>query len=406
MFFKKNIFFIIILLLGAFLRFYKLDWGQGLFAHPDEYHIASSVARLSFPNQMNPHFFSYGTVIIYLIYFTQELIKYIFSNFNSFLIGRFYSALFSTFTIFIVYKICATFFTRKQFTLIAAFLVAITPGLIQQAHFATPESAQIFFLFSSLLFMLKFVKQNKILYLVIASISLGLSLGVKVSSIVLLLPLIIAAIIILYPKKLSILKKLLKFTGLTLIIIIIITATFFLVAPYVFLDFPAFLSNLEYEGGLAMGRFSVFYTRQFINTVPVLFQIEKILPYALGPFLLLFSSIGFMFTIINLIWKPKKEVIIITIAFLSLFISNAFLFAKWTRFISPTFPFFAIFACYLLDFFYSKNKSISKLLTIILLIGTLLWTAASFSIYLRPDVRITASNWIEENLPGNSIILI
>jgi len=260
MFFKKNIFFIIILLLGAFLRFYKLDWGQGLFAHPDEYHIASSVARLSFPNQMNPHFFSYGTVIIYLIYFTQELIKYIFSNFNSFLIGRFYSALFSTFTIFIVYKICATFFTRKQFTLIAAFLVAITPGLIQQAHFATPESAQIFFLFSSLLFMLKFVKQNKILYLVIASISLGLSLGVKVSSIVLLLPLIIAAIIILYPKKLSILKKLLKFTGLTLIIIIIITATFFLVAPYVFLDFPAFLSNLEYEGGLAMGRFSVFYT--------------------------------------------------------------------------------------------------------------------------------------------------
>ena len=56
-----------VIILGAFLRFYKLDWGQGLFTHPDEYHIVSSVAQLSFPNQMNPHFFSYGTVTIYLI---------------------------------------------------------------------------------------------------------------------------------------------------------------------------------------------------------------------------------------------------------------------------------------------------------------------------------------------------
>lgn len=417
-----------IITLGIFLRFYKLDWGQGLFTHPDEYHIVGSVAQLSFPNQMHPHFFSYGTVTIYLIYFTQELIKYTSSIFNfkfsllggqaifnSFLIGRFYSALFSAFTIFIVYKICRTFM-EKRFSYLSALLVAITPGLIQQAHFATPESAQIFFIFSSLLFMIKFVKQSKILFSVLASVSLGFAMGVKVSSIVLSAPLITAAIINCYPKKNSfkkpallikyVLKRLLKFVSLTLIIITLTTATFALAAPFVFLDFPAFRSNLEYEGGLAMGKFPVFYTRQFINSIPVLFQVEKILPYALGPFLLLFSFAGFFLVIINQIIKPKKEVLIIVVAFFSLFISNAFLFAKWTRFISPTFPFFAIFACFLLDKLYLKSKNISKFLTGILLIGTFLWTTAFFSIYLRPDVRITASNWIEKKFPENSTILV
>lgn len=408
--------------LGTFLRFYKLDWGQGLFAHPDEYHIVGAVNQLFFPNQMNPHFFSYGTVTIYLIYFTQEILRHFFAIFNSqfiipntFLIGRFYSALFSTFTIFIVYKICRTFM-EKRFSYLAAFLVAITPGLIQQAHFATPESNQIFFLFGSLLFMLKFIKQNKILSLAVASIFLGFAMGVKASSIVFLLPLIITAITNSYPKKLSfkkpvlfiryVLKRLLKFVGLTLMIIIIATATFAFVAPYVFLDFPDFRGNLEYEGGLAMGRYLAFYTRQFIDTMPMLFQIEKILPFALGPFLLLFSFIGFILLTINQILKQKKELVVIIITFLSLYIPNSFLFAKWTRFISPTFPFFAIFAAFLLDRLYLKSKSLSKLLTVVLLIGTLLWTIAFFSIYLHSDIRITASNWIVKNFPQNSTIMI
>jgi hypothetical protein len=243
-------------------------------------------------------------------------------------------------------------------------------------------------------------------------------MGVKISSIVLLLPLIATIAIKSYPKNLFF-KTLLKFIGLTIASLIIVTSVFAIFAPYVFLDFSAFRGNLEYEGGLAIGRFPVFYTRQFIDTIPVLFQMEKVLPYALGPFLLLFGIFGFFIIMLNVVqhlvsWAkiPKqvqndKEItLIIIISFLSLFIPNAFLFAKWTRFIAPAFPFFAIFAAFLLDFLYSKSKSISKFLAIVLLIGTFLWTTAFFSIYLRPDVRIIASNWIEKNFSENSTILV
>ncbi|PJE58337.1 MAG: hypothetical protein COU81_01280, partial [Candidatus Portnoybacteria bacterium CG10_big_fil_rev_8_21_14_0_10_36_7] len=202
------------------------------------------------------------------------------------------------------------------------------------------------------------------------------------------------------------LQKLLKFTSFMLIIIIITTATFFLAAPYVFLDFQAFKGNLDYEGSIATGTYLAFYIRQFINTMPVLFQMEKILPYALGPILLLFSVLGSIFCLIYFIRKPKAELFILILSFLSLFLTNAFLFAKWTRFIAPTFPFFAIFAVFLLDKLYTKARFLSNLLTIVLLVTTFLWTAAFFSIYLHPDVRITASNWIEKNFPKNSTILI
>jgi len=413
---QQKLFFLItcILTIGAFLRFYKLDWGHGLFTHPDEYHIAASVNQLSFPTQMHPHFFSYGTVTIYLIYFTQEIVNFLsttfnstttsgqafqLSTFNSFIIGRFYSALFSTLTIIIVYKICRSFMERR-FSYLAALLVALAPGLIQQAHFATPESALTFFLFGSLLFTIKFLKQNKILFLVLASVFLGFALGVKISSAVFLF-VILAGIILKFFRKPF---RLILFTITSLAIVI---AAFTVVAPYVFLDYHAFKSNLEYEGGLAIGKIPVFYTRQFIDTLPIIFQAEKIFPYALGPFLFLFSSAGLIFLVINFIRKPKIELIMLVFAFLSLFLTNAFLFAKWTRFLAPTFPFFAIFAAISLQTFAKKTqRSIYYFLGGVLVFGTVLWTMSFFSIYTNNDIRITASRWLEFHAkPGASFLV-
>jgi len=120
---KRLFLIILIILVGGFLRFYKLDWGEGYFFHPDEYHIAASVNQLSFPLRMNPHFFPYGSFIVYLIYFTRLILGTLNSKFfilNPILIGRFYSALFSTLTVIII------FFLSRSY--LATFLAAVTPG--------------------------------------------------------------------------------------------------------------------------------------------------------------------------------------------------------------------------------------------------------------------------------------
>src|SRR5437870_3804522 len=117
---RLNLLFIVLILFGVFLRFYKLDFGQGLYTHPDEYHIVASVNQLSFPSQMHPHFFSYGTTTIYTIYFTQALIKTIslwFTNQHStldiFLLGRFYSAFYASLTLLIVYYLTKLFLEKR-----------------------------------------------------------------------------------------------------------------------------------------------------------------------------------------------------------------------------------------------------------------------------------------------------
>src|SRR3989344_5461922 len=85
-----------VIVIGAFLRFYNLNWGQPFYFHPDERNIASSVSQLKFPYQMNPNFFAYGSFPIYLIHFTVTIVNF-FSKaqdifVQSIIISRFYSA--------------------------------------------------------------------------------------------------------------------------------------------------------------------------------------------------------------------------------------------------------------------------------------------------------------------------
>lgn len=393
------------IVIGGFLRFYKLDWGQGLFANPDEYHIAASVNQLSFPNQMHPHFFSYGTTTIYLIYFTKEFIASLNFPIHPILIGRFYSALFSTLSIFLIYKISNTFLPKK-WSYLAAILTALTPGMIQQAHFATPESNLTFFLLLTLHSAIRLNQTGKLTYLFLSSASAGFGLGTKIVA-VLIIPIIFLSILTYtLSHKRRILLWLFRFLTLSITAAVTILVSFFIAAPFVFLDYPGFRSNLNYEGPVATGSLPVLYTRQFIDTTPVLFQLEKILPYALGPTLLLFGVLGFLSLVVSQILKPKIEVVLIILSFLLLFLPNAFLFAKWTRFIAPTFPFFAIFSTYLISLIAPITLRGTKIITSFLAAFTLLWSWSFFTIYLNKDVRISASEWIVSNLVQPATVLV
>lgn len=394
---------VIIIILGAYFRFYKLDWGNGLFTHPDEYHIAAAASQLSFPDQMNPHFFSYGTVTIYLIYFTKLLFESIIPPIlnlkslilNPFLIGRFYSALFSTLTILLVHQI-SKMVLNTRYALLAAALTALTAGLIQQAHFATPESNLTFFLLGSLLFLLKFNQNHKSSQIFWASLFFGLALGVKVSSLFFAPTLLIAIALV---SKLN----LFSWVKYSLITLTISALTFAITSPFTILDYQNFRSTFNYESSLATGELPVFYTRQFIETVPILFQLQKVLPFALGPTLLILGIIGLILMAV-LIFKDRKlftfYLLLIT-SFLSLFLSNAFLFAKWTRFLAPTFPFFAIFTAFFLYQLsqFKLGRSFPIILNSTFLILNFLWALAFFNIYLRPDVRLTAATWVNSTLP-------
>jgi hypothetical protein len=237
------------------------------------------------------------------------------------------------------------------------------------------------------------------------------------------------------------------------------------------LNFPEAYRISLYEAEVASGTAQIFYTRQFINTLPVLFQLEKIFPFALGWPIFILGSIGLLLLTIRLFMliirsmfskisnfklpafggfsgekqisnqfqisnlKSKNNywelaISILIISFLAYFLPHAFLVAKWTRFMTPIMPFFAVFAGIFLSkiLFFFRNwiakyqisnikYQIDKLnikyifnFLYVFLIFTFLFLISLpglmfFSIYTREDVRLTASRFIYQNIPSGSHVI-
>jgi hypothetical protein len=174
---------------------------------------------------------------------------------------------------------------------------------------------------------------------------------------------------------------------------------------------------MNYEGSVALVKLAVFYTIQFINTKPLIFQLSDILPFALGWGIIIFSLLGLTVGIFRIgksffVKKPLNYgLIILLLSFLLFFVPNSILFAKWTRFISPTFPLFCIFAVYFIQEISDilKPSKYKKLLIgisgLVIIIPTLIWTLMFFSIYTHKDVRIVANDWVNNNIPKGALIL-
>lgn len=415
---KKKALFLIILL-AVLTRFIGLNWALPYHPHPDEWNMASAITRLDPADQLNPHFFAYGQFPLYLSYFsatTYNQIPWIdkpsvdFNEAVFFL--RLYSAVASTLTVLVVYLI-TKMLLNKQMALTAALLATFSPGLIQSAHFGTTEAWLTLFFASLIYLSLKLHDVFKIKTIFIAGIVLGAAVGTKLSGLAFGLPVFVAflleAIKAIRERKF---RHLFFIPLLGLFFLGIVTISSIIFSPHLLVSYKDSRSTLRYETTVATGDSPVFYTRQYLQTRPIVFQLTKIFPYTVGLPTLLFSFAGLLLSAIA-IFNPKgarkKRAywFIVIVSFLGYFFSQAFLFAKWTRFVAPIFPFFPIFAMFVWDLIKKEIKNI-KLFRLLIAVYCLLVTIPAiyfFTIYLKPDVRFTASEWIYKNIPSGSALL-
>lgn len=386
---------ILVILSVLFTRFVGLTWGNGYFFHPDENNMATAVSQFSAQNY-NPHFFSYGQFPMYLGYFSLIAVNLPNNLADSVYVLRFWSAVFSALTVLVVYLIAAKLFPPPH-SLIVVWLTIFSPGLIQLAHFGTTESLLVLVFVTNIFLAIKILDKprNYFLY-IIAGIITGAGLAAKISSLIFLGPVLLAALtnFIEYPRRLTFIPKIFLLVAFTLIFALILS-------PYNLVAKSDFLSALKYETNVATGQMKVFYTTQFQNTVPYLFQFTKIFPYTSGLPVFIFAIIG----LILLIKNHKLEIRNLKYWFLILFPSFIYflyfgqLYAKWTRFVSPLFFIFPLFTAY----FISKIKP--DFIRYFLIILCCLPGVYFLNLYLHPDVRVTASQWINDHISPDSKIL-
>ncbi len=340
----------------------------------------------------NPHFFAYGQLPLYVARIFLDAVSIavpVLRSLTPLLAAyslRFISAVASIVTGFVLYLLVRRKMGKSE-ALLALILYIFTPGLIQSAHFGTTESLLTMF------FMLVIYFRQELVW---TALFIGMAVATKVSALAFLaLPLYDAV-------SKSIRRPGYLYLGRFVLVAAAVVLFAVLFSPHYVISFSDFLKSMDYEGRVATGTLKVFYTEQFEGTVPIVFQLVSIFPYAAGIPLTVLALVGWVVSL-------KNRDRYLPFAFLVLFLSNSLLYAKWTRFMTPVIPLMIYFAVLLvkkLNRRHGRRPSPAFLLAVSLLVGYQMFAGLSMlGIYLRPDVRAEATEWIKANIPAGSRIL-
>lgn len=324
------------------------------------------------------------------------------------IIGRFYSALLSVLLIPSVYYIGKKLF-NEQTGLIAALFSLLSVGCIQFAHFSTFEMWLTFVGLWYFYCCYQVAQTYRRSWSFGAGILFGILLAIKISSII-LLPLLGFAIVYGAMTK----QYHGKIRGLFLhafLASLCAISIFCLTCPFVFLDFPSFRGSMSYESSVAFGTLPVFYTGGFFKTIPIAFQFQYVYPFLLNPLLTLLFFPAFVFVAWHGFKHKHIPSLLLITCYLFLFVSQAFLFAKWTRYMVPTLPFVDLILAFSLQKIQPQHTkrditfSYTSILVLVLGLSFLFCFAFFKTVYLSPDTRLEALDFSKKNIPSSTSIV-
>ncbi|EFH86504.1 phospholipid carrier-dependent glycosyltransferase [Ktedonobacter racemifer] len=437
---------LVIALLGLGARLYGLNWDMGENFHPDERQILFRVAALGWPvslaqfldpdhSPLNPHFFAYGSLPLYLLAGTWSLLSRLFAWPLSYaalsLVGRAVSALFDTGSLLLTAWLARLLTGERGFSyraswsvaLLAAGLVAFTPLQLQLSHFYTVDTLLLFFVLLTLVGCVKYVlTRHDLFWLSWTGISFGLALATKFSAAPLGLPIVIA-VLLRYLRKRDIAEALVGLLSPFLLAVV----AFFVTQPYAWLDMHNYIAQVTEQGTMARGGLDYPYVRQFAGTLPYLYQGYNLLFWGLGLTLGLAAICGFCWGI----WATWRGALAsswwIIFAWMVTYsaITGSF-YVKFMRYLLPIYPLCALLAATVLVALVTAGWSappveapagfwrrlrggygprlVTGALLVLVVGGTLFQGLALLQVYSQPNTRIQASRWLYAHLARGSVL--
>ena len=256
---------IILVIIFAFvIRYFQLNIGLPYLYFWDEPLTASNALQIMKTGDYNPHFFKYGSLMIYLNLLVDQLYRiylsftgnlsslaniriaadtgwhWTISHPNFYFWNRLLTATMGTATVFITYLISKTICNRWT-GIISAFFLAILPIHIVHSGFVTMDAPVALFVSLVVLCSIFFIDQKKTTYFILSLICVGFVATTKYNSgLTILLP-IASLIWMSYRDEIS--RQ--KFYWLA--VPCLPTVTFFLIMPYAILDFPNFIKDVLHQ---------------------------------------------------------------------------------------------------------------------------------------------------------------
>ena len=285
----------------------------------------------------------------------------------------------------------------------SSFLYSITFFPIQNSHFFIVDTFLTLFSTLLLYLLLKLLQGRKISPINSATLGIisAMILTTKVSGIIFVGIAGVFITILTFSQKT---KSKIKNSAINISIFSLSLLVFsFILMPYAFIMHTKFINDVVAQVRMNSNPYVFPYTLQYVGTTPYIYHLKNIFRWGLGPVISFLSLVGITFLTKNFRLKTKNY----KNKFLFLLFSGYYLIyfliighsaVKFMRYMLPIYPFLAILAGYgLYKIDCSKLKALTVLEPLLLIISTL-WTLTFVSIYSKPNTRIMATNWINQNI--------
>lgn len=419
-----------ILLVAAFLRFRGLDWDDGNHLHPDERFISMVAEKITAPGSLAGYFdsarsplnpynrgeasFVYGTFPLFLTKAVSHAVGM--SGYGgAYKVGRALSGLFDLLTVWLVYRLSRRL-TSRGGSLLASGLFAFAPLAIQSSHFWTVET---FLAALSTLTLLGCVRmaagRSTPLQDLATGLALGLAVACKVTALALLGPLGLAALL-----RSAVGSEagrgtggprwkawLVAAEGLGLALFGAAAAVR-CALPYVFLGpsplsfriDPRYLADLENLARLSSS-FAGFPPALQWADRSILFPIRNFVLWGAGPCFGLAALAGVAWAVLALRRRSRWLLAPLLLHVAILFAYHGTALVKSIRYFFPAYPVLAVLAALFLCWLGGPGRpALIRAVPAVVLAGSVLAGFAFASIYSRPHTRVTASRWIQQNVPS------
>ena len=328
---------------AALLRFWALSQGIDFNLGVDEPEIMERAVRMMKTGDLNPHFFDYPTLYMY-VQAVVAVVRFLFGAMagkwaslaqaqtgDFYLWGRAVTAILGSATVYVVYRIGMRWSGRTA--LLGAALLAVMPMHVRESHYVLTDVPATFLVMLTCLLSLRAHERATLKDFAIAGAAAGLAGATKYNgALSLLMPLAACAMTpSLRPSR--------AVVGLATIGGML--AAFFIAAPYTFLDLPHFLNQFA--------RLSSEFKAPAITNEPIWIVYLKHLRIALewpGSILVLLGVVG---GIARVVVGPDRLKWLLATAFPLLYFK--FIAGQniiYARYLLPLIPFLSLLAAALI----------------------------------------------------------
>lgn len=426
----------VIALIALALRLIGLDWDQGLYLHPDERYVVWVTTDLRWPSSVSEYF---NTAVSPLNPYNTNRDSFVYGTFPSFLVkaiaglfgkdsygqlhlvGRAVSAIADTGTVVLTALLARRFFNSTA-GLIAAVLMSFTPLLLQNAHFFTVDTISLFLVVAAFAATVRSWDTRPVAWMAIAGLLVGLAGASKLNFLAATAFLVLPMLESIRTRGWQSLAPATDWRDRRLIpaaIVGIAVAlfTFRVAMPYAFAG-PHFWNtslneqwtrDLSFWRAAQVGLVDIKPSIQWVDRTPVLYLIQNMVLWGMGPLLGITSLVAFAFAI----WKVLSSAVWPGwwwIGILGWIAGNVALFgtgiAQNQRYLLPVYPFLILLAAGLLAELQGRfpRRWWPRVVTIGIVAYTMFFGVAFDSLYVRPITRIAASEWIYQNIPEGSVL--